>query len=130
MEQIFLAPRSGEQSAENFKKTIEGGYKKSDLLSFLKEEDRNALSQEEIFFIWGNRSGGRAPWEKMEKDDYVFFYQHGKITYVGKMLYKTHNKELADKLWGPYTKGNITEYWEYIYFLHNMVKVDIDYSIL
>jgi hypothetical protein len=130
MKQIFLAPRSGEQSAENFKKTIEGGYKKSDLLPVLKEEDRNALSQEEIFFIWGNRPGGRAPWERMEKDDYVFFYQHGKITYVGKMLYKTHNKELADKLWGPYTKGNITEYWEYIYFLHNMVEVNIDYSIL
>jgi hypothetical protein len=130
MKQVFLAPRSGEQSAENFKKTIEGGYKKSDLLPVLKEEDRNALSQEEIFFIWGNRPGGRAPWERMEKDDYVFFYQHGNITYVGKMLYKTHNKELADKLWGPYTKGNITEYWEYIYFLHNMVEVNIDYSIL
>lgn len=31
---VFIAPRSGEQSTKNFKKTIDGGYKKSELEFF------------------------------------------------------------------------------------------------
>lgn len=130
MKNIFLAPRSGEQSSGNFQKTIQNGYKKQDLLPYLEDSDRKALAEKNIVFIWGNRPGGKAPWEKMQKSDYVFFYQHGKITWIGQLMYKTHNKKLADALWGPYISKGVKEYWEYVYFLENLVNVKIDYSIL
>ena len=130
MKNIFLAPRSGEQSSGNFQKTIENGYKKQDLMPYLEELDREALGDRDVVFIWGNRPGGKSPWGKMQKDDYVFFYQHGKITWIGELLYKTNNKKLADALWGPYVSKGINEYWEYVYFLDNLVKVEIDYSVL
>jgi hypothetical protein len=128
MAKIFLAPRSGKQSFENFQKTIENGYKKKDIESSLSDEDRKALEGRETLYIWGNRPGGKAPWEDMNKGDYVFFYQQGRITWIGQLLYKTHNKELADKLWGKYVKGDEVESYEYVYFLENLRKVNMDYA--
>jgi hypothetical protein len=130
MAKIFLAPRSGKQSLENFQKTIENGYKKIDIESFLSEEDRKALEGRKTLYIWGNRPGGKAPWKDMNENDYVFFYQQGRITWVGQLLHKTHNKELADRLWGKYTKGDQIESYEYVYFLENLRDVDIDYTYL
>jgi len=130
MEKVFLAPRSGEQSSGNFKKTMEFGYRKQDLIPYLREGDKQALGDREILNIWGNRPGGKAPWQQMNTGDYVFFYQHGSITWISQVLHKSHNKTLADELWGPYTSKEIEESWEYVYFLHNLVKVDIDYGVL
>jgi predicted restriction endonuclease len=125
---IFLAPRSGEQSSDNFKKTIEGGYKKSDVESLLTDIDQKNLEEQEILYVWGNRPGGKGPWENMKPGDYVFFYQKGFITYIGELLYKTHNKALADALWGADKESG--QSWEYVYFITNIIRVEIDYNLL
>jgi hypothetical protein len=124
---IYLAPRSGEQSAENFKKTVEGGYRKSELASFLSDADKSALASREILYIWGNRPGGKGPWENMQIGDYIFFYQKGFITYTSKLLHKTHNKPLADSLWGIDESG---QSWEYVFFADELTPVRIDYSLM
>jgi len=130
MRNIFLAPRSGKKSAEHFRKTIQYGFQKRDIESHLSEEDKQALEERDIVYIWGNRGEGRRPWAKMEKADYVFFYQEGKITWIGELLYKTHNKPLADALWEQYVEGDKRESYEYVFFLENLREVEIDYALL
>lgn len=129
--QIFIAPRSGEHSTKNFKKTVEGGYKKMELMEFLTDEDREALKNFEILMIWGNRPSLKSRWEKMQKEDWVFFYQNGYITYAGKLLYKTHNKTLADNLWGQEIneKGKLVS-WEYVFFVSHLQEVNTPYKIM
>ncbi len=131
MPQIFIAPRSGEQSSKNFQKTIEGGYKKSDLIKFFSEEDKNSLKGQEILMIWGNKPSLKSRWEKMKKGDWVLFYQNGFITYVGKLLHKTHNKKLADELWGfQNNKKGTSVSWEYVFFLTDLKPVNIPYKVM
>jgi energy-coupling factor transporter ATP-binding protein EcfA2 len=128
---VFIAPRSGEQSSQNFKKTIEGGYKKSDLEPFLTHEDKIALANHDILMIWGNKPSLKSRWDKMKVNDWVLFYQHGNISYSGKLLYKTHNKALADNLWGPQIGENGESVsWEFVFFLKDLQKVDISYKVM
>ena len=129
--QIFIAPRSGEHSTRNFKKTIEGGYKKNDLIEFLSAEDKKALDGVNTLMIWGNRPSLKSRWAKMRKGDWVLFYQNGYITYAGKLLYKTHNKTIADKLWGQTESGKGSYVsWEYVFFLTDLRPVKISYRAM
>jgi hypothetical protein len=130
MRNIFLAPRSGKKPSENFRKTIQNGYRKQNIESYLSAEDTQALEGHDTLYIWGNRPGGKGPWKKMSKEDYIFFYQGKKITWTGELLHKAHNKSLADALWGQYIEEDKKESYEYVYFLENLKKVEIDYSIL
>jgi len=131
MVNIFLAPRSGEQSTGNFQKTIKEGYKKEDIESYLSDEDRTQLANHNVLYIWGNMPSKKSSWDKMNVGDYVFFYKKGKIVWIGKLLHKSHNKKLAENLWGPkLVKNNVMGYWEYIFCLEDMKEVNIDYSIL
>ena len=131
MVNIFLAPRSGEQSSGNFQKTIEDGYKKEDIKNYLSDEDRAKLVDHNVLYIWGNMPSKKSSWEKMNLGDYIFFYQKGKIAWTGKLLHKSHNKKLAENLWGPkVVKNKVMGYWEYIFYLEDMKEANIDYSIL
>lgn len=128
---IFIAPKSGEQSSKHFKKTIEGGYKKNDIIEFLSDQDKESLKNEDILMVWGNKPSLKSRWEKMEKNDLVLFYQGGSITYTGKLLYKTHNKKLADELWGyQVNEKGVPVSWEYVYFLKDLERVNISYEIM
>lgn len=128
---IFIAPRSGEQSSQNFAKTIDGGYLKADIIDYLSIEDKTYLLNEVSLMIWGVKPSLKPRWDKMEIDDWVIFYQHGKITYVGKLLYKSHNKALADNLWGPLTgQDGISISWEYVFFVKELQQIDMPYKIM
>lgn len=130
-ERIFIAPRSGEQSTGNFKKTIEDGYKKSDIESYLSSEDKIALQNETELKIWGNKPSLVSRWEKMQVDDWVLFYQKKRVTYAGHLLYKTHNKALADALWGPQQSENGEMVsWEYVFFLRDVRNINLDYKVM
>jgi len=128
---VFIAPRSGEQSTKNFKKTIDGGYRKSELESFLTAQDKLSLKDTDTLLIWGNKPSLKSRWDKMQENDWVLFYQEGRITYAGKLLYKAHNKLLADKLWGQQKdKGGEPVSWEYVFFLKELREVDKSYSTM
>jgi 5-methylcytosine-specific restriction protein B len=128
---VFIAPRSGEQSSKRFKKTIEGGYQKTDLEPFFTAQDKEALADQEVLMVWGNKPKLKTSWEKMQQNDWVLFYQRGDIVYAGKLLYKTHNKELADNLWGQHRgeNGELLS-WEYVFFLKDLQKASIPYRIM
>jgi hypothetical protein len=129
--QIFLAPRSGYKSAENFKHTIDDGIEYKIIEKFLDEESKKILKdwQEKNgnLRIWGNVPGKAASWRKMNVDDYVFFYQHGRYTYVGNLLHKIENKALADFMWPP---GKGDDSWQFIFFLTNLRKIDMPAEII
>lgn len=128
---IFIAPRSGEHSTKNFNKTMEGGYKKSELINYLSEADKKNLESSDVLMVWGNKPSLKSRGEKMKRNDWVLFYQHGTITYAGKLLYKTHNKTLADELWGQQRddKGKPVS-WEYVFFLTELKPVKKPYRIM
>lgn len=67
----------------------------------------------------------------MQENDWVLFYQDGRITYAGKLLYKTNNKLLADNLWGQQKdKDGELISWEYVFFLKDLRKVDKSYATM
>lgn len=128
---IFIAPRSGEQSSKNFAKTIEGGYKKNELQRFFSPEDKEGLKDVDTLMIWGNKPSLKSRWDKMQKGDWVLFYQHGDISFAGKLLYKTHNKAIADELWGPQVgEDGKPVSWEYVFFLTDMKPVNKPYKLM
>lgn len=129
-DRIFIVPRSGEQASKIFQKTI-GGYKKSDIEVYLSEQDKTALQNESVLIIWGNKPSLMSRWERMRVNDWVLFYQKKTITYAGPLLYKTHNKALADALWGPQESENGEMVsWEYVFFLKDLREVNINYKVM
>jgi len=125
MNQIFIAPNSGEQNSDKFKKTESGGYKFEDLLPLLSEMDSKILKQYKELFFWGNKPSSKSKWEKIKNDDWVFFYSKRTITSYGKLIYKCHNPELAEALWG-WTKtenGNDVNIFEHFNDLLNINSI-------
>jgi 5-methylcytosine-specific restriction enzyme B len=101
------------------------------LLEFLSDEDRLNLKNENELMIWGNKPSLKSRWDKLRINDWVLFYQNGNITYAGKLLYKTHNKKLAENLWGSSRSDNgEIVYWEYVFFLKDVKPVNKPYKLM
>ena len=66
-------------------------------------------------YAWGAVPGvNTQKWDAMEKGDYVVFYQGGEFTFVARVLAKTRNENLAERLWGRADDGRT---WELMFFL-------------
>lgn len=122
-QRLYLAPRSNEQSRENFLATLESGYPLSEVQVFLNDEERKTLGSRQKLYIWGNREGKRNSWEKMRIGDYVAFYAKRSLVYVGRCLLKKQSPELARRLWGNVPKEEGT--WEYTFFLDALRPINI-----
>ena len=79
--------------------------------------------------MWGATPGpsNRNRWQRMSVNDRILIYVNGKkfIRY-GRIVAKTHNPELAAKIWGVDSRSGET--WEYIYFITDLQEVDIPLS--
>ncbi len=79
-------------------------------------------------YVWGATRKGRNPkiWKEMKPGDYVLGYRKGNFISLSRIVGKTHNPKLAEKLWGvgknPDNRG-LT--WEYIYFLEKIADFTI-----
>ncbi|MEY2702232.1 MAG: hypothetical protein RLY43_865, partial [Bacteroidota bacterium] len=128
MNQIFLAPISGEQTTTNFTKTKNGGYKVSDLEHLLSPFDYNELHSSHEVFFWGNKPNSKSKWNKIEIHDFILFYEKRTIVSFSRIIYKSHNPKLAEEIWGfTKTEKGDDVLWEYLYFYEKPVPIKIPF---
>lgn len=127
MRKVFIVSASGPEAYGHYRDTIKRKRSFSEIERFIPEEDArkiNSLFHGKDFAIWGatGGSGNVSTWTKMQRGDYVVFYQQGKFVLLGEVAFKVKNKELANYLWGSDRKG---ETWENIYFIINENEINI-----
>ena|ERR1051326_7062646 len=133
MEKIFLAPVSGSNLFANYKKTVVEGIPSD---SFLKipeaKEYSKQFSKEDKIHLWGIKSTKATPFKKCSVNDYVLYYYQGTMISYCKVLYKSQNKPLSEKIWGKDTDRitGLHEYWENLLFLTAPKKISMDFNIL
>ena len=120
---LFFAPRSNEQSRENFLSTLENGYPYEDVKGFLTKEEQEKFKNKRLLYIWGNQPAKKGSWNNMTEGDFVAIYAHKEFIYVGNCVYKKHSPDLAKYLWGN-TPGKDTT-WEYTFFLDEIRPIKI-----
>jgi 5-methylcytosine-specific restriction protein B len=131
MEKIFLVPKRGEQLNQGFEKTSSGGYKFIDLQDLLSREDSQILGRNSEVFFWGCKPYAKSKWDKINNQDWLFFYQNGSITGFSKIIHKCHNPRFAEALWGLSRSETGEEaLWEYIYFFEKPNPTNISISKL
>ncbi|MCJ7988938.1 HNH endonuclease [Priestia sp. OVS21] len=86
----------------------------------LKEYDKH-----EFVHMWGAVPGSsnKQRWLKLQSGDKVLVYSKGQFLYHGTVFLKTHNRQVAEIIWGT-DKKNRT--WEYIYFIKNLERVSFN----
>ncbi len=127
MRKIFIVTASGSEAYSHYQDTIKRKRSLSEIQSLLKDKqiaELTRLYHGREFAIWGATpgSGNINTWTRMDKGDYVIFYQQGKFILIGEVALKLHNQELAKYFWG--TDKN-RETWEYTYFIINERKINI-----
>jgi hypothetical protein len=127
---ILLQPSSGKKAMDHFNDTIENGVPISVLKGKISQEEYSMLKELKRGKVktWGfapSSDGTRKEWEKIGKGDWSLFYAKKGFFYLSKIFLKTHNKELAEHLWGFDEKGKT---WEYVYFIEEGKQIEIPYN--
>lgn len=112
-------------------KTIVNKYDLSKHEDIIENNDIENLKKLGIYngaTMWGATPGeGNIPrWSKMKIGDKILVYYDNRFRYYGEIIYKLHNEELAEKIWG---RDNKNRTWEYSYFIGNLKEVDIDKEV-
>lgn len=81
------------------------------------------------FYAWGAVYGPKnvKNWNDINEGDYMLTVYDSTYHYISRVLSKTQNKSLAEKIWGNDSSGNT---WEYIYFLSKPKKIEVQLSLL
>jgi hypothetical protein len=128
---VILQPCAHPDARAHFRDTIENDVMIDDVSDLLNSDELSNLK--EIYAdgkmkVWGVTpgAGGRnaKQWERMNEGDVTLLAQSRKIFASAVTTFKTHNKELAARLWDYDDKGQT---WEYIYFLDEVKSHDIPY---
>lgn len=131
MQKIILQPTASKDAQEHYEKTIENTINLGDIETFLSEDEFNKLqslySNGEAR-IWGVQAGNNgfnvSRWNKIEAGDITLFSAKKTIFSSATTVYKSHNEELANYLWGRDDEGNT---WEYLYFINEVTHQNISY---
>lgn len=89
--------------------------------------DLNLPSSEKIF-IWGIASHSKSIWNRIQTNDFIFFYSKGKIIYSTTLLAKSVQPALAQYLWKEKIKNDLN--YEYILFFRELEEVNLPYAVL
>ncbi len=120
---IFTA---GEPSArKHLEYSVSNSIKPELLNKYLAPEIISEVNNgDNDFYAWGAVKGQRniPNWNNINQGDYMLTVYDGSYQYVSRVLAKTHNSKLAEKIWGTTDAGNT---WEYMYFLTKPKKVEI-----
>ncbi|MDA9962938.1 hypothetical protein N9D63_08630 [Opitutales bacterium] len=131
MSLVILQPCGNQDAREHFRDTIENPVMLSDVSSLIAQEDIDELLKiypNGELRVWGvtpGASGQNATkWDRMNPGDVTLLAQSGSIFASAVTTFKTHNKQLAEKLWHFDSKGQT---WEYVYFLDEVKSLNIPY---
>lgn len=86
--------------------------------------------------VWGLTEGNSNRWKRVEKEDYLLFYVgNEEYEYAAKVIGREYNPELAEKIWPDYLIGSAggddpNDPWEYIIYLDDPIKLNLDSKIV
>lgn len=121
---LFLAPAVD----ENINKTIRSSVSLKKFEHMLSKEDLTCLQEKSpdpnMLHCWAMTEGSRASFEHMKEGDLVLFTikNSGKFEYLGEVSCKVENEGLGNYLWDEAPNKP----WTLIYFLKNVVSIDVD----
>ncbi|KPA98911.1 hypothetical protein [Pseudomonas asplenii] len=128
--QVAYQPCSDKVARKNLQTTILNPISLDDIDPLLDPTLRTALHAEHPdgkVFIWGlSPSQTEKPWAAMQPGELVIFNTQGMVTVTAQFSHRTHNRELALKLWG-YKDESQGITWENIYFVTNVRHVAIPF---
>tara|TARA_B100000427_G_scaffold257056_1_gene220810 strand:+ start:1313 stop:2740 length:1428 start_codon:yes stop_codon:yes gene_type:complete len=127
---IFIFTAGDKNARTHLEDSVSKSIKPDLINKYLSEQTISTINNgNNNFYAWGAVKGPRniSNWNDINEGDYVLTVYDKKYHYVSRVLAKTHNSELAEKIWGTTDDGNT---WEYMYFLTRPKKVEIHISSL
>lgn len=129
---FFVVASGGHNTDRHYYETIERKRTIEEAARFITSSETGQLQKYfhgRSYAVWGAvpGSGNSRTWETMEEGDYVMVYRGGKIILAAEIALKVRNPNLARFFWGQDSEGKT---WEYIYFLINEVKVNVQQAEL
>ncbi|HDS1826686.1 hypothetical protein K1516_19285 [Stenotrophomonas maltophilia] len=129
---LVLQPCGNTEALRHYQDTVSKLVPMSRVLPHLPSDEADAVAKtfgDEIA-IWGVTPGeGNANvryWKQMAPGDICLFYRDGRFFMKGVVTYSTHNRALAEELWGARKKDGAT--WEYVFFLDDLETIDLPIS--
>ncbi|WP_257149377.1 HNH endonuclease [Bacillus cereus] len=124
---LYYFTASDDSAQEHWRNTIQNPYSISTCLIDLDVSTVTKLKDNglhERVNMWGATPGSSniKRWGKLKEGDRILAYSKGEFHFYGTIFAKTHNREVAKKVWGT---NNNDETWEYIYFIKDVKPVNI-----
>lgn len=129
---FFTVASGGHETEKHYYDTIKNKRTLSEISRFLTKDEiskLNIYTHGTPYAAWGAVPGigNMRTWETMDQGDYVLVYRFGKIISAAEVAFKVHNSLLAQFFWGKDVGGKT---WEFVYFLTNLIEVDVGQSSL
>lgn len=129
---FFTVASGGHETEKHYYDTIKNKRTVEEISSMLTSDESSTLTEYlhgRSYAVWGAvpGSGNNRTWTAMEQGDYILVYRSGKIIAAAEVAIKVHNPQMAEYFWGKNTDGKT---WELIYFLANLIEVDVSESSL
>jgi len=129
---FFTVASGGHETERHYYDTIKNKRSVAEISKFLSSEESSKLENYvhgRPYAVWGAVPGvgNTRTWETMETGDYVLIYRSGKIIAAAEVADKIRNSQVAEYFWNKDISGNT---WEYIYFLTNVIEVNVSQSSL
>lgn len=123
---IFVFTASNSEAQRHLLDTIVNSVEESLVKRNLVSEEFQELKSKSNnlgYYCWGAVPGSSnlRNWGQLKENDYILTYYDKKIHYYSNLVYKVHNRQLAEELWGSLNDGKT---WEYIYFLTKPKKLE------
>ncbi|AWK52762.1 hypothetical protein DIC82_17960 [Clostridium beijerinckii] len=124
---LYCFTGSDKISQENLKKTIYNKIQLNKYTEYLTDREKDDLKSLGLLdgcHMWGAEPGpsNESRWGRVEIGDRIIGYSQKKFICYGQIVYKIHNTNLAEAVWGISKKGTT---WEYINVFGYLQYVDV-----
>jgi len=125
---IFTAGR--EDAYQDFKRSVEEGYKFDEIAPFLPGEELEKLrvtSEDDRIHLWGSSVPGK--WQNVESDDIALVYHDSEFIARGRVTLLREDYDLAEYLWDEdveHDRWDPEDPWKYLTFLSDVQETDVD----
>ena len=129
---VHTQPCGDSDAQEHWVDTIENKVPISRIQTHLTQNDLDTFPDtlQSEFAVWGVTNGkkdvSKNQWETMSPGDLILLYRKKRFFQAGKIIFKTHNENLAKELWGSRADG---ETWENIFLIDELNNIDIPIEV-